>query len=87
MSVPHTGKLVAIVRGLRCEFDGNTWQTPDPDLTAELTDARASSPVTHFSIDELAGHIFYKLGLTASARIVSVEHDAWQTEIPGDAID
>jgi hypothetical protein len=87
MSVPHTGKLVAIVRGLRCEFDGNTWQTPSADLTSKLNEARQSAPTTHYTILCLARHILNSLGLLESSQIVSVEYDRWQSDLPDGAID
>lgn len=87
MSVPHTGKLVATVRGVRCEFDGDKWTTPDARLTAELNAAASSSPKTHFTILERAYHILRKAGLLSVAQIGAVEFDSHRTEIPPGAVD
>ena len=50
MSVPHTGKLEARIKGHRCHFNGNEWTTPDPELTAFLNEETENSPRTHYSI-------------------------------------
>lgn len=87
MSIPHTGKLEAIVNGHRCSFDGDSWITPEADLTAVLNDATKTSPKTHFSILERARHVLNKTALLPYTQILSVEFDQWKTEIPDDAID
>lgn len=87
MSIPHTGKLTAIVNGDICQFDGNRWVTPKPHLTAALNDATESSPNTHYSIQEIAENAFHKVGLLKVSKMVSVESDAWKTHLPDDAID
>ncbi len=63
MSVPHTGKLRALVNGIACEFNGETWATSDARLLAGLNAATASSPKQHFDILGLAEHVARKLEL------------------------
>ena len=87
MSIPHTGKLTATVNGDTCQFDGDRWTTPKPQLTAALNDATDSSPKTHFSIQEIAENVLHKAGLLKNSKIVSVESDAWANPIPDDAVD
>jgi hypothetical protein len=87
MSAPHTGKLVANIRGLRCEFDGNSWRTPDAELTRELNSETDRTPKTHYSIHQLARIILHDAGLDDVSEILSVEFDGWKTDIPDDAID
>jgi hypothetical protein len=87
MSVPHTGKLEARIKGHLCQFNGNVWTTPDPELTALLNAARHGSPVTHYSIDELARCILHKADLEPVSEILWFKGDSWTPELPPGAID
>lgn len=87
MSIPHTGKLNAIVNGISCQFDGDKWITTDIELSARLNSATDSSPKTHYTIHELAEHILQKTGLFTSSVILFSESDKWDSTIPEDAVD
>lgn len=87
MSVPYTGRLVAEIRGERCLFDGNSWETPDPSLTRSLNEATAGAPKHHHTIDSVARYVFWTLGLEAVARITAYSCDSWPEDIPPGAVD
>jgi len=87
MSVPHTGKLTAEIRGQRCEFNGDNWTAPEAALTALLNDATASTPKTHMDIKSLARIVLIKAGLWNQSRILDWEGDIWEEELPPEAID
>lgn len=93
MSTPHTGKLTALIQGFRFSFDGETWalQGTKDRLTAGLefllNDATESAPKTHFNIRELALHVLRKTDLYRASSILEVTPDAWQKQLPPDAID
>jgi hypothetical protein len=78
MSVPHTGRLIAIVEGLECRFDGDHWETPSRVITRALNEATESSPKTHFDIRDLAVHVLTKLGFTFT--IESWSGDEWEQD-------
>jgi hypothetical protein len=83
----HEGKLNAIVRGVACDFDGNTWWTPDDDLRGLLNDATASTPKTHTGIKQLAEIILRKLDLWETAQIISVQQATDIPDLPEGAIE
>ena len=87
MSIPHTGRLVAEIKGVRCEFDGDHWAGPDAALNVLLNEATESTVKHHHSIEEIARRVLRETGLEASARILSVKPDRWRTELPPDAVD
>lgn len=81
----NEGKLSAIIRRTPCQFDGDTWTTPDADLTDLLNDATDTTPKTHSGIKELAELVVAKVGLTEGFQILTAEQ-ASIPEIPPDAI-
>jgi hypothetical protein len=83
----HQGKLTAIVRKTPCQFDGDTWTTPDPDLTALLDDATNSTSKTHVGIKELAEIVLRKVNLWDTAKILTAEQATQIPNLPPDAID
>jgi hypothetical protein len=97
----HTGKLRAIVRGIECAFDGNTWSTPEADgdrdhtsrmlcvridLIADLNQATRSTPKTHTGIRDLAEIVLRKLKLWDTAQILSAEQVQKIDDVPPGAI-
>lgn len=87
MSVPHTGKLKARIKGQLCHFNGNVWTTPDPELTALLNEETQHSPKMHYSIDSLARNILHHTGLESVSEVLWFKGDSWKTELPPGAID
>lgn len=89
MSVPHTGRLVAIVEGQRCMFDGNRWISPGlPTAVPELLNqATETAPTTHFDIHQLARHVLRKAGFEGRYTILEWQSDTWGDELPPEAVD
>lgn len=83
----HEGKLTAIVRKTPCKFDGNTWSTPDSDLTALLNDATDSTSKTHVGIRELAEIVLRKVNLFDTAQILTAEQAPTIPTLPPGSID
>jgi hypothetical protein len=83
----HEGKLTAIVRRTPAKFDGNTWSTPDPDLTALLNDATAATPKTHTGLKQLAELVLRKVNLWDTAQILTAEQATQIEELPPGAIE
>jgi hypothetical protein len=86
MSVPHTGRLIAEIDGRRCEFDGDLWVTPSPALSDLLNFATDHAPKTHYTIKEVAQHVFAAAGLQR-ATIIEWKSDDWPEELPPGALD
>lgn len=87
MSVPHTGKLKAIVGRAPCEFDGESWTSPNQTLAELLNAFTDIVPKTHYTIQEVATAAVTAAGLTEGFRILTAENDAWPEDLPPDAID
>ena len=87
MSLPHTGQLEAIVNGVRCQFNGDVWTTPDAELAARLNAEMESVAKHHATIDEVANSVFRRARLESSAKILHYKSDVWPTELPDGAID
>ena len=87
MSLPHTGKLEAIVNGVPCQFNGNVWTTPDAELTKLLNGMMEYVVKHHATIDEIAKSVFRAARLEASARILHYESDVWPGDLPDGAVD
>lgn len=89
MSVPHTGKLLGLVNGTPCAFDGERWTSSDAPsgrtLTAALNAATASAPRSHFDIRSLAEHVCRKLELPLE--ITEWTPDAWPAGDDVDGVD
>jgi hypothetical protein len=83
----NEGKLTAIVRRTPCQFDGNTWSTPDLELTALLNDATDRTPKTHTGIRDLTEIVLRKLNLWDTARILTVEQVTEIPDLPEGAIE
>lgn len=87
MSLPHTGRLVAMVDGRPCQFNGDIWQSADADLARSLNSVMDRIPRTHWTIDEIAREALRDCHLLERTTIISVEVDAWNEELPEGAID
>lgn len=72
---------------MNCLFDGDSWNTPDPELTEHLNAATTATPKHHYDIASIARSVFYKSGLEKEAEIVWFKGDAWVTDLPPGAID
>lgn len=83
----HRGNLIARIAGFPCTFDGDTWTCPDPDLAAQLNEATANSPKTHFTIVDHAEHVIHKLSLRDQAQIVRWQAESFADDLPDGAID
>lgn len=81
MSVPHTGRLIGLVNGVRVTFSGDTWTAPDAGLAESLNAATASAPRTHYDIRELAEHVCAKLAVLL--QILEWKPDTWTGEDRG----
>src|SRR5690349_54403 len=86
MSVRHTGRIEAIVNGQRCQFNGMTWITPDPELTKLLNGATQlvlKGPTSY----ETARAVFQSIGVESTARILRFMEGSPETRLPDDATD
>ena len=73
MNNPNNERLVAMIHGKRCTFDGEQWECEDASLAESLDLILELVPQTHTDLRQLAEVVFRRAGLTGVARVTGVE--------------
>mgnify|MGYP000974677856 CR=1 FL=1 len=87
MSLPHTGQLEARIKGHLCQFNGDVWTTPDPELTELLNGEMEYVAKHHATINEIAAKVIRHARLEPVSEILWFKCDEWKDELPPGAID
>lgn len=87
MSVPHTGRLTALIGGQEYRFDGDVWTGPAGEMLTQLQWARDRTPVHHRDIREVALAVATTLAMGDRFRILHFRGDAYPDSLLPGAID
>lgn len=73
MNAQHGKQLEAVINGHRCVFDGDLWNSSDPQLDDRLNRALLQVPLPRVGLFEVADEVIHRLGESAVARILPLQ--------------